>query len=178
MSTYPALSDEICELGDLNVRLFMMRILLMVVTGSIMLMAFASASAQDVPKRSAELQVLDRYIGDWETVVTASGTDEKSTSMESRRWSREGKFVLSENHDSNSKQYRACFINEELTVPLFGKWDEKMQTMTWNSSEVAFKHHSIHRFIDKDHVEWTMTVTSPDGEVVLELSAKQTRRSK
>jgi len=192
MPTYPALSDDICELGDLNVRLFMMRILLMVVTGSIMLMAFASASAQDVSKRSAELQVLDRYIGDWETVVTASGTDEKSTSMESRRWSREGKFVLSENldlpanreahflvtYDSNSKQYRACFINEELTVPLFGKWDEKMQTMTWNSSEVAFKHHSIHRFIDKDHVEWTMTVTSPDGEVVLELSAKQTRRSK
>lgn len=158
----------------------------------IMACVLGTAKAQDAPMRSAELQVLDRYIGDWETVVTAKGTEEKFTSIESRKWSREGKFVLSENHDISvkkeahflitydpkGKQYRACFINDEFTVPLLGTWDEKTQTMKWRSSDVAFKHDSVHRFIDKDNVEWTMTVTSPEGKVVLELSAKQTRRKK
>lgn len=146
--------------------------------------------AQDVPNRSAELQVLERYIGDWETVVTVKGTGEKLASVQSRTWSKEGKFVLSEErelstkresqflvtYDSKGAQYRACFINDEFTVPLLGKWVEKSQTMTWKSSDIAFKHDIIQRFIDKDNVEWSMTVTNPEGKVVLDISAKQTRR--
>jgi hypothetical protein len=81
-------------------------------------------------------------------------------------------------YDAKSKQYRACFINDEFTVPLLGSWDDKAQTMRWRSADIAFKHDAVHRFVDKDHVEWTMTVTSPEGKVVLELSAKQTRRKK
>jgi hypothetical protein len=148
--------------------------------------------AQDAPKRSAELQVLDRFIGEWETVVTVKGTGEKSTTIQSRKWSREGKFVLSEDldvsakreghflitYDPKAKKYRACYINEEFTVPLLGTWDEKAQSMRWQSSDVPFKHEAVDYFIDRYTVEWTMTVTSPQGEVVLELSAKQTRRKK
>lgn len=159
---------------------------------SITVSSLGAVSAQDVPKRSAELQVLDRYIGDWETVVTVKGTGEKLTSIQSRKWSREGKFVLSEEqelptkresqflvtYDSKSSQYRACFINDEFTVPLLGTWNEKDQTMKWKSSDVSFKHDMIQRFIDKDNSEWTMTVASPEGTVVLELAAKQTRRKK
>jgi hypothetical protein len=154
--------------------------------------ALGWVSAEDNPRRSVELQVLDRYIGDWETVVTVKKSGEKFTSIESRKWSREGKFVLSEDQDTSTKkeahflftydpkgkQYRACFINDEFTVPLLGTWYEKAQTMRWKSSDVPFKHDAAHRFIDKDHVEWAMTVTSPEGKVVLELSAKQTRRKK
>jgi len=151
-----------------------------------------SMSAGDAPKRSAELQVLDYLIGDWETVVTVQGTGEKFNSVQTRKWSRDGKFVLSEEQDISSKkeshflvtydgkakQYRACFINESVTVPLLGTWDESTKTMTWKSTDVAFKHESIHRSVNKDRVEWTMTVTGPDGKVVLELSAKQARRDK
>src|SRR5688572_31841603 len=91
-------------------------------------------NAGDVPKRSAELQVLDYLIGEWETVVTVKGTGEKSTSVQTRKWSRDGNFVLSEEldisskreshflvtYDAKAKQYRACFINENVTVPLLG----------------------------------------------------------
>ena len=147
-------------------------------------------SAGDAPKRSAELQVLDRLIGEWETEITIKGTGEKSTTLQSRRWSREGKFVLSEDldksakkeshflvtYDAKAKQYRACFINEEFTVPLMGTWDESTKTMRWKSSDIAFRHDGVHRFVNKDLVEWTMTVTSPEGKIVLEMSAKQTRR--
>lgn len=129
-------------------------------------------------------------IGDWETVVTVKDTGEKSTSIQTRKWSRDGKFVLSEEldisakreshflvtYDPKGKKYRACFMNEEVTVPLLGTWDESNKTMTWKSSDVAFKHEGIHRKVSEDIVEWTMAVTSPEGNVVLSLSAKQTRR--
>ena len=63
-----------------------------------------SLNAGDAPKRSAELQVLDRMIGDWETVVTVKGTGEKSTSIQTRKWSRDGKFVISEELDVSAKR--------------------------------------------------------------------------
>jgi len=151
-----------------------------------------SSAADDAPKRSAELQVLDRCIGDWDVVAAATGTDTKSNSIERRTWSRQGTFLLSENedltttkeshylitYDPKGKQYRCCFISEEFTVPLLGTWDENTQTMHWRSSDVAFKHDAVSRFLDKDTVQFRMTVTSPEGKVVLDLSAKQTRRKK
>ena len=43
--------------------------------------------------------------------------------------------------------------------------------MTWNGTDSnGNKHLGIERFIDKDHVEWSMVFTNPDGMVVLELS--------
>ena len=160
---------------------------------SFTLAAFLSAGllgAGDAPKRSSELQVLEYLIGDWETVVTVQETGEKSTSIQTRKWSRDGKFVLSEELDISAKKeshflvtydpkvrkYRACFMNESVTVPLLGTWDESKQTMTWKSADIPFQHEGIHRRVSEDLVEWTMTVTSPEGKVVLNLSARQTRR--
>jgi hypothetical protein len=157
------------------------------------LAVFISASvlsAGDARVRSPELQVLEYLIGDWETVVTVKETGEKSTSIQTRKWSRDGKFVLSEEldvsskmeshflvtYDSTAKKYRACFMNEGATVPLLGTWDENKKTMTWRSTDVAFKHEAVHRRVSEDLVEWTMTVTNPEGKIVLDLSAKQTRR--
>ncbi len=49
--------------------------------------------------------------------------------------------------------------------------------MKWNGTDAAgVKHAGKVRFIDKDHVEWSMVVTGPKGKVVVELSAKQIRR--
>jgi hypothetical protein len=146
----------------------------------------------DAAKRSPELQVLDRYIGDWEVVATVSGTDVNTKTIEHRTWSKQGSFLLSENedlttgkeahflvtYDPKGKQYRCCFINDEFTVPMLGTWDEQTQTMHWKSADVAFKHDATSRLIDKDTAEYRMTVTSPEGKVVFELSSKQTRRKK
>ena len=169
-----------------------MRQILLVVALVTMASTPSSARAEGTPQRSAELQVLDRFIGDWETVVTNKATGDKVNSIQSRKWSREGKFVLSEEqnvetkreshflmtYDAKAKRYRACFMNEEFITPLLGTWDETTQTMTWQSTDIPFKHEGVNRYIDKDHFEWTMTIKSPEGKVVLELSARQTRRNK
>jgi hypothetical protein len=145
----------------------------------------------DAPKRSAVLQVLDRFIGEWETVVTNKTTGQKFNTIESRKWSRLGEFILSEDqnlstkkeahflitYDPNGKVYRACFIEEASAALLLGTWDNKAQTMNWTSPpEVSTKFSGTHRIIDKDHTDWSMKVAGPDGTVFVELSGKQSRR--
>jgi hypothetical protein len=63
-----------------------------------------SATAQDAPQRSAELQVLGRYLGDWETTITNKVTGEKINTVQSRKWSRGGQFILSEDQDVATKR--------------------------------------------------------------------------
>jgi hypothetical protein len=152
--------------------------------------SLSGAVNADDAQRSPELKVLDRYLGEWETEATVKGTGDKSISHQSRKWSRQGKFVLSEElelatkkeshflvtYDPKVKQYRSCFINEDVAVPLLGTWDEKSQTMHWKSADVPYQHDMVQHFTAKDRAEWTMTVTSPEGKIVLEISAKQTRR--
>jgi hypothetical protein len=153
--------------------------------------AIRCVNAGDPTNRSVELQVLDRFIGSWESVFTIKATGEKFNTIENRRWSKEGKFVLSEDlnlsskkeahflmtYDPNAKAYRACFIEEGNAVVLLGTWDKDAQVMKWAGPDGAgAKHTGATRFIDKDHVELSMLVVGPDGKVLVELSAKQTRR--
>ena len=148
-------------------------------------------SADDVPKRSAELQVLDRFIGNWDDAITVKTTGLKYNAIERRKWSPLGEFVLSEDqnlstkkeahflitYDPSAKMYRACFIEEASAALLLGAWDIKSQAMKWTSPDgAAAKFSGTHRFIDKDHAEWSMTVTGLDGTVFVEMSGKQTRR--
>ena len=92
-------------------------------------------SADDASKPSTERQVLERFIGTWDSVVTNIATGEKAKTVERRKWSRKGKFVLSENFDRSTKReayflmtydpnggvYRSCYIDEvSAAVVLFG----------------------------------------------------------
>ena len=166
---------------------------LVAITLAVLAMATVSrmSRADDPPKRSVELQVLDGFIGSWETVVTIKTTGEKFNTTQNRKWSKEGKFVLSEDlnlsskkeahflmtYDPNAKVYRSCYIEEGNAVILLGTWNKDTQTMKWNSTDAAgSKHAGITRFIDKDHVEFSMVMMDPDGKVVFEVSAKQNRR--
>ena len=59
-------------------------------------------NADDTPKRSAELQELERFLGTWDSVVTNKATEKKSDAIEQRRWSRNGQFILSDDLDSST----------------------------------------------------------------------------
>ena len=150
-----------------------------------------STNAADTPKRSAELQVLERFVGNWDTVVTDKSTGKKSKTTGQRKWSRKGHFVLFEEFDTSTKKeqhflltydragkvYRACFINESAVQDYVGAWDEESDTMTWKGTDSSGNRHvGVERFIDRDHIEWSMVFTTPEGKVVLEVSAKATRR--
>jgi len=149
--------------------------------------------ADDAPKRSEELQVLDSYIGTWDCIVTNKTTAKESNTVEERRWSRKGTFVLFENfdpttkkeshylmtYDPNAKAYRTCYIDDSTTISLLGTWDARTKTMTWRGKDGNDNRVSgAERFIDKDNLQWSLVFRNPDGKVVAELSGKQTRRKK
>ena len=150
-----------------------------------------SANADDTPERSPELQVLERFIGTWDSVVTNETTGAETSTIEERRWSRKGQFVLSEDfdrltkkeahflmtYDPNAKVYRTCFITEGSVAIILGTWDEDNDTMTWSGTDSAGNRLSgKSRFIVKDHVEWSMVFMNLAGKVVSELDTKQSRR--
>src|SRR5207248_3327105 len=73
----------------------------MVAIASAVVVAFGlhgTAAADDSPKPSAELQVLEGFIGTWDEVMTNKPTEsmpqaEKSTAVTKRVWSLGGKFI-------------------------------------------------------------------------------------
>ena len=149
--------------------------------------------ADDASKRSEELQVLDSYVGTWDCIVTNEATADKTNLVEERRWSRKGTFVLFENfdlttkmeshylmtYDPKAKVYRTCYIDASNTMSLLGTWDAQTKTMSWRGKD-GYENRvtGSERFVDKDTLEWSLEFTNPHGNVVAELSGKQTRRKK
>ena len=66
-------------------------------------------------------------------------------------------------------------VNRSLVT---GTWDEDTKTMhfliKWIDQKTTYK--GTHRFVRNDYAEASGTITNADGEVVLTLSFKQTRR--
>lgn len=158
-----------------------------------------SANCDDTVKRSAELQVLDRFVGTWDFVVTAKPRDGQATTgktSETRRWSLGGKFVQFENpktenpdephfhmlvtYDPAKKNYPGVLMVGASRSLVTGNWDQENNTMTFTGSSpedggtFVFKN----RFIDKDHCESTGILKNAKGEIFLELTQTQTRRGK
>ena len=158
----------------------------------------AVVKADDVPKRSPELQVLDRFVGTWDVHVAIKPVDgEKITfdHVSERAWSLGGTFVRLEDannlrrtgekefqllwtYDPEAKNYPAVFMDGPNRGELTGTWDEKTTTMHWKGkSPDGSTSEGKHRFIGKDRAEPSGVFKDADGKVVMEISWPQTRRT-
>ena len=155
------------------------------------------AFADDAPKRTPELQVLDRFVGTWDMKVTIQPTGGEKTAVDAvshRSWSLGGNFVRFEDpnnlkrpgsnetqmlltYDPNKKNYPGVLMDGPNRVELTGTWDAKTTTMHWaGKSPDGGTSKSYHRFIGKDRAEVSAEIKDADGNVVLRLSWLQTRR--
>lgn len=171
-----------------------MRLIVAFVLAALAAVVFSrTAHADDAPKRSAELQVLDRFVGVWDlrvSVKVAGKKEETQEGVETRKWSRGGGFVLFENaappefhmlltYDPDTKKYPGVLMSGTSHLPVTATWDEQSQTMTFKGTYPdGGKLLSKHRFPDRDHAESFVTISNPEGKVVVELSHKQIRRKK
>jgi hypothetical protein len=151
------------------------------------------AIADDAPKRSPELQVLDHFVGTWEHEVTVKPAGEEAVKVQTvdyRFWSRGGQilhfcnptedpeFHMSLTYDPASKTYPGVLLSGSTSATVTGTWDATRNTMVW-----AMKHADgntftgEHRFIGKDRAEASGAIKNAEGEVVIEFQYKQTRRS-
>jgi hypothetical protein len=159
-----------------------------------------ATNADDDSKRSAELQVLDRFVGTWDVTVTVKPTGKENIThkmTERRDWTLGGNFVHFQNADKERSalpEYHLLLTYDPATkaytgIEMFGTarfllnatWDEATSTMTISGKSPANDQSTFvykHRFIDNDHSESSAVVRNAEGEVVMELSYKQTRHTK
>jgi Protein of unknown function (DUF1579) len=157
------------------------------------------APAADAPTPAAELRVLEDMIGTWDEVVTVKPAEwtpasETRTSVTRRSWSLGGKLMRSDGtwqptkteflylvaYDAAARVYRCWYFDttgEMPREPMTGTWDAESRTLTWTVTDGAGNQTvAKHKIIDKDRHDWTMVVTNRDRKVVLDFSAKCTRR--
>ena len=174
--------------------------LLILVLAAFVAVSFAPAAADEPADQSPELKVLNRMIGTWDEVMTNKATEwtpkaERSTSVTKRTWALGGRFLRGDGvwqpakaefinlvtYDSATKEYRNWYFSAGVFPRGInrGTWDEKGKTLTWMATD-EFGNKSVGKtkFIDDDTFEWTVVTSDPQGKVVLDLQAKNTRRKK
>ncbi len=147
----------------------------------------AIGKAEDTPRRSAELQVLDHFLGTWDHEVTINRFNEfgqrvetKNTDVDTRKWSAGGTFVIFENslamkknpdvpelimmitYDPETHTYPGCMMSGPSRTSLTGIWNERTQTMHWRGKDLdENKLMGKHQFIGKDRAEASLVITNP-----------------
>ncbi len=146
----------------------------------------------DTPTRSPELQALNHFVGTWDmkvTVTPATGEATTSDTLTIRRWSHDGQYLVMEDlpgegmllpltYDPASGTYPGVMMLGPSRILVTGSWNEETKTMHWSMKNVDQKTTFMgsHRFVRDDYAEASGTVTNADGQVVVKLSWKQTRR--
>ncbi len=88
-------------------------------------------------------------------------------------------FQMLLSYDVVTKTYRGMMMYGTSRTLVSGTWDDATRTMTFNGmspddrSTFVFKH----RFLDADHAESTGIQRNAQGEVFMEQTIKQTRRT-
>lgn len=147
-------------------------------------------------EKSMELKVLDRFVGTWDIdgfYKPVDGERMPFKGVSHRRWSADGKTIhfddpgsspgdpgiqilLTYNPDDGS--YPGVTLAGPARGTIKGVWNEENLSMTFTGTLAGETgtFDSVHRFVDADHAEPTGVFKNPAGEVVAELSWKQTRR--
>jgi hypothetical protein len=158
----------------------------------------SNAMADDAPKRSPELQVLNRFVGTWDLDVTHKFPQGKTTTekaAEIRKWTLGGSFVHFQNlrtekkdapefhflvtYDAKSKSYPGVMSIGSNRSLVKGVWDNESRTMTFTgtfSDGGSFEFQN--RFLDNGNTEATGVIKDRSGKLVVERSDTQVRRKK
>lgn len=168
----------------------------MLVAVSLCIVGSARAEAPPATQKPAELKVLERLIGAWDSVSTVKVMDGQPVKLSqagtvTRRWSLNGWFVeeagKGENgmevhvlftYDVNSQRFKMWYFDSLGTnVDSDGTWDEASHTISWKKDlgNGITQLGTIH-FVDPNAHEWTSAVKDGAGKVLWEGAGKVTRK--
>ncbi len=147
--------------------------------------------------RPAELKVLDRMIGDWDTVSVMKPAEwtpqgDRSTAKIKREWILNGRFVMDTSthsngdesiaiigYDAGRKTYRSWWFNSNGEFPRSqstGNWDESKQTLSYVTGLGDGKTmRSSVRLADPNREVWEFKVADAVGKVYLDMEITATR---
>ncbi len=150
------------------------------------------------PPKPPELKVLNRFLGTWDTELVSkpaawSPKETKSQGVSTFTWTLDGRFLRSVGksvppekaesmqmmtYDPVRKEFYMWFFDSFGTFSeSAGQWDADNQVLTWKA-EPDEKLTSINRvqFVDKNTVQWTMTIKDKENKLYLDLRGKMQRR--
>jgi hypothetical protein len=150
--------------------------------------------AADLP---AELKVLDRMIGTWDTITVQRPAEwtpvgGQSTATVTREWILNGRFVMDTSlhsngdesisligYDPGQKVYRSWWFNSlGHRNDSRGHWNETSRTLSTRAElEDGKTTRSTVRFTDSDREVWQFQVTDAAGKVYLDMDITATRRA-
>ncbi len=156
----------------------------------------AGRAVGQVPAKPAELNVLDRLVGKWDSETFAkvaewTPMDAKTKGVLVREWVLDGRFVQekgehSDNvralvmfgYDEQKKAYRIWhFSSMGYRSDSTAQWDETTQTLTGRSEGAnGITTTATIRFIDQDTHEWRATTKDAAGKVYFDGGGKCTRK--
>ena len=170
------------------------------------LVVCSSALAQDKekekepvpPPKPAELKILNRFLGEWETEVVSKPAEWTPKEFQSKgtskfEWMLDGRFMRNSSkavapekaesfqlmtYNPVAKKYFMWFFDSSGTVSdAEGTWDAENATLTWNSQpdENLTAVNRI-RFSDKDNIVWTMLIRDKNNKIYLDLRGKMKRK--
>lgn len=157
----------------------------------------AWSKSDPIDAQPAELKVLDRMIGTWDTVTVqkpAEWTPDggQSTATVTREWILNGRFLMDTSLHSNGDEsiaifgfdpgqrtYRSWWFNSlGNRSDSRGQWNEVTQTLSWQADlEEGRRMRSSVRFADANKEVWQLKVTDADGTVYLDMDIAATRRA-
>jgi hypothetical protein len=170
-----------------------------VVLSSLLATSDAALAQEPNVNQSPELQVLQRFVGEWEETVELKlapwnesikkiTSTRKSilggTMIENRGiWSPEKvEFLHLLSYDPKRREYRNWYFDANNPASFGqnrGRWDEAKQTMTWRGEQDdGVTTEGIDRWTDKDNFTWTFVARDRSGKVVSEVEAKVKRRKR
>lgn len=144
----------------------------------------------------AELKVLNRMIGAWDSVTVQKPAEwtpagGQSTATVNREWILDGRLVMDTSMHSNGdesialigydpeqKTYRSWWFNSlGHRNDSRGKWNEASKTLSWRTElEDGKSMHSSVRFADPNQEVWDFLVTDAVGKVYLDMAITAKRR--
>lgn len=173
-----------------------------VVLGVLVLSASGRAQDKDKepvpPPKPAELKILNRFLGNWDTEVVSkpaewSPKEFTSKGVSSFEWMLDGRFMKNSSkavapekaesfqlmtYNPVAKKYFMWFFDSSGTVSeAEGTWDAENATLTWTSQpdENLTAVNRI-RFTDKDSIAWTMLIRDKNNKIYLDLRGKMARK--
>lgn len=175
-----------------------MKTLLNLVVLAVVLGSTATTRADEPKAKSAELQVLDRYVGSWEEtniLKPAVWTPERAilTTTTTRRWILNEQMIENKGewtpgnteflhlmtYDPDQKEYRQWYFAKGNVVPhtYRGKWDAATETFTFTGTVGdGIQSSGQQHFVNKDTFTWTLVAKDRAGKVVLDMEGKCVRK--
>lgn len=154
-----------------------------------------AATTKDFSDRTAELKVLDRFLGTWTTeyrMPKSEWTPEEKRGSAELVYTREldGQFIrergthsdqttatLLLTFDADKQNYRGWWFNSlGQTNESTGRWDEKSSTLFWTGVEPnEFKGTSQHQFVGSDKFDWKVLVQDQQGVAMFRMEGASLR---